>query len=234
MSVKSAPWWPVFAVQGLLPSLCRVACSSCLRPARLDCQNWRRVSAQTYLPRISWPRTTFHIHTLRSSSPGDKALERPRLEWGTETMSTISCSKVKKKKKKVTAISFTWARTDKAVLWNVSKRHILSFLAGYSEERVVYFWLKLPGWSSVVVITTCCHCSIATPAAVFAECNTPFLLILCIKLSSTHTEGLIISNVEVPELLNHLWCLWAIPLNNLGSGLSAFINKAFADDLSSS
>lgn len=28
-----------------------------------------------------------------------QALQRPRLEWGTETMNTISCSKVKKKKK---------------------------------------------------------------------------------------------------------------------------------------
>lgn len=35
-----------------------------------------------------------------------QALERPRLEWGTETMNTISCSKGKKKKKEKKMTAF--------------------------------------------------------------------------------------------------------------------------------
>lgn len=66
-----------------------------------------------------------------------QALERPRLEWGTETMNTISCSKVKKKKDDCIPPLLS-LRTDKAILLNACKSPIVSF----SLSRCVHFLRK--------------------------------------------------------------------------------------------
>lgn len=99
MPVKRAPQRKVFEVHGLLPSLCRVGSS----PPSAPSSPWQPKLAQSLSTNlsqfflayndISYPYSSFIFFRTQ-------ALERPRLEWGTETMNTISCSKVKKKKKK--------------------------------------------------------------------------------------------------------------------------------------
>lgn len=61
---------------------------------------------------ISQPNSSFILFRRQ-------ALEWPRLEWGTETMNTISCSKVKKKKKRKDDCipPLTQALTDEAMLY---------------------------------------------------------------------------------------------------------------------
>lgn len=71
----NAPLWQKCAVQGLLPSVCRVESSPWLRPARLDSRHWRRVSAHEHLSSFFLlhhhrPNIYFFSHPLLKTNGG--------------------------------------------------------------------------------------------------------------------------------------------------------------------
>lgn len=150
------------------PPQCRVRRSLFLRSALFDRQHWRIV--------LHIYKNNYPVHTDNSEAYNfahyfrEQALERPRLEWGTETMNTISCSKV---------------NFDDCIRPFIGPSVILSLLRSVQWqirrqcERIITnsldkcfrnkHCMRLFGGKRLLLwLHKCCHCNIVTTPAVIS------------------------------------------------------------------